>query len=79
MTLGVILWWWLASSFGDLLVDTGNLQLTASQANQSLNTHIQKNFSMDTVQKLKFDRSDLSIQLSYNLGWDWDGPSCYSC
>ena len=48
-------------------MDTGNLQLTASQANQSLNTHLQSKCSKDTVQKLKYEKSDLSIQLSYNL------------
>ena len=67
ITLGVILWWLLASSYGDLLVDGSNLQLTASQANQSLNTQLQIKCSKDTVQRLKYDQSDLSIQLSYNL------------
>ena len=67
LTLGVILWWLLTSSYGDLLVDGSNLQLTASQANQSLNTQLQSKCSKDTVQRIQYDQSDLSIQLSYNL------------
>ena len=51
MTLGIVLLCSLASSLGDLLENTGNLQLNASQADQSLN--IQSNCSMVTVQKLK--------------------------
>ena len=67
MTFGIILGWLLATSSGDLLMNGSNFQLTASQANQSLNTQLRSKCSKDTVQRMKFDRSDLSIQLSYNL------------
>ena len=65
MTLGFMLLGSLASSLGDLLKETGNLHLNSSLADRSLN--IQSNCSNVTVQKLKSDRSDQSIELSFNF------------
>ena len=64
MPLIVMLGCSLATSLGTLL-ETDNLQLNASLEDRFLN--IPSNCSNMTVQKLKSDRSDQAIELSFNF------------
>ena len=57
MTFGVILVCLLATSSGDLLTNGSSNGLTASPANQSLNTQFMSKCSLETVQRLKFDQT----------------------
>ena len=67
ITLSVIVFCLLSPSLGDLPANGSSYGLISDADNHSLNTEYVSECSPETVQRLKYERTDLNTRLSYNL------------